>query len=50
MAIGVVLGLVSGGVGVGGAQLLAGLVNPQASPIIAVGQAVIDATPEWLKA
>jgi DMSO/TMAO reductase YedYZ molybdopterin-dependent catalytic subunit len=46
---GVLIGLVSGGVAIGVAQLIAGLMNPQASPIITVGQAVIDATPEWLK-
>jgi hypothetical protein len=46
---GVVIGLVAGGVAIGVGQLLAGLVNPQASPIIAVGQPAIDGTPEWLK-
>jgi DMSO/TMAO reductase YedYZ molybdopterin-dependent catalytic subunit len=46
---GVVIGLVSGAVAIGVAQLVAGLVNPQASPIITVGQAAIDATPEWMK-
>jgi hypothetical protein len=34
---------------IGVAQLVAGIVNPQASPIITVGQSAIDATPEWLK-
>jgi len=28
---------------------LAGISNPDASPIVAIGQAFIDATPEWLK-
>ncbi len=46
---GAVIGLLSGGVAIGVAQLVAGLVEPEASPIIAVGQAAIDATPEWLK-
>lgn len=45
-----VIGLVAGGVAIGVAQLAAGLVNPQASPVITVGQAAIDLTPEWLKA
>jgi DMSO/TMAO reductase YedYZ molybdopterin-dependent catalytic subunit len=47
---GIVLGLVAGAVAIGAAQLVAGLVNPQASPILTVGQAAIDLTPEWLKA
>jgi DMSO/TMAO reductase YedYZ molybdopterin-dependent catalytic subunit len=47
---GVVLGLVAGGVAIGVAHLAAGIVNPEASPILAVGQAAIDLTPEWLKA
>ena len=42
-------GLVSGALGLGIAHLLAQLVNPQASPVIAVGGAAIDATPTWLK-
>jgi DMSO/TMAO reductase YedYZ molybdopterin-dependent catalytic subunit len=46
---GAVLGLVSAAVAIGVAQLVAGLVNPQASPILTVGQSTIDATPEWLK-
>ena len=33
----------------GTAQLVAGIVNPAASPILTVGQSAIDATPEWLK-
>jgi hypothetical protein len=37
-------------VAIGVAQLVAGIVNPQASPILVVGQSAIDATPEWLKA
>ena len=47
--MGTLIGLVSGGVAIGLAQFVAGLVSPQASPIITVGQAAIDATPEWLK-
>jgi DMSO/TMAO reductase YedYZ molybdopterin-dependent catalytic subunit len=49
IGVGVVLGLVSGGVAIGTAQVAAGIVNPQASPIITVGQTTIDLTPEWVK-
>jgi len=48
--IGAVLGLVTGAVALGCAILVAGLVGPEASPLVAVGQVAIDATPEWLKA
>jgi DMSO/TMAO reductase YedYZ molybdopterin-dependent catalytic subunit len=41
--------LVTAGVAIGVALLVSGTLNPQASPIIAVGQSAIDATPEWLK-
>jgi DMSO/TMAO reductase YedYZ molybdopterin-dependent catalytic subunit len=47
--VGAAIGLVAGGVAIGVAHLLAGILNPQASPVITVGQAAIDATPEWLK-
>jgi DMSO/TMAO reductase YedYZ molybdopterin-dependent catalytic subunit len=50
IAVGATIGLVSAVVTIGVAQLAAGIVNPQASPIFVVGQSVIDATPEWLKA
>jgi len=46
---GAVAGVVSAGVGVGVAQLVAGIFKPEASPIAAVGQTFIDAMPEWLK-
>jgi DMSO/TMAO reductase YedYZ molybdopterin-dependent catalytic subunit len=46
---GVIVGIVCGAVAIGAAQLVAGLVDPQASPIVAVGGAVVDASPEWLK-
>ncbi|HEV8563836.1 MAG TPA: molybdopterin-dependent oxidoreductase [Actinomycetota bacterium] len=46
---GATTGLVTGAVAIGVAHLVAGVVNPQASPLITVGQATIDATPEWLK-
>jgi len=47
--VGVATGLIATGVAIGAAQLVAGIVDPQASPIVTVGQAAIDATPEWLK-
>ncbi len=46
---GIAVGLIAGGVAIGVAQLAAGILNPQASPIVTVGQSAIDATPEWLK-
>ena len=47
--IGGLVGLLSGVVALGVAQLVAGLVGGASSPMIAVGAAAIDATPEWLK-
>jgi DMSO/TMAO reductase YedYZ molybdopterin-dependent catalytic subunit len=41
---------VTAAVALGTAQLVAGFVNPQASPVLVVGQSAIDLTPEWLKA
>ncbi|MGA9159436.1 MAG: molybdopterin-dependent oxidoreductase [Actinomycetota bacterium] len=41
--------MVAAGVAIGVAHLVSGIVNPQASPVITVGQTAIDATPEWLK-
>ncbi len=43
------VGLLCGGVAIGVAQLVAGIIDPEASPIVAVGGAAIDMTPEWLK-
>ncbi len=42
-------GLISAGVALGVAELLAGIVGPNSSPVIAIGGAVIDATPRPLK-
>ncbi len=42
---GTVSGLIAAAAAMGIAQLLAGLTTPAASPVLAVGQAVIDATP-----
>ena len=48
-ALGALAGLVAALVALGVAELVAAVVRPQASPVIAVGGAVIDATPVWLK-
>lgn len=50
IALGALIGLVSAGVALGTAHLAAGLIDPQTSPILTVGQSAVDATPEWLKA
>src|SRR3989442_14849428 len=47
--VGGLIGLLSGAVAIGVAQLAAGVVGGASSPIIAVGSSAIDATPEWLK-
>jgi DMSO/TMAO reductase YedYZ molybdopterin-dependent catalytic subunit len=43
------LGVVAGVVALGIGQLAAGLINPKASPVIAVGDAAVDRTPAALK-
>jgi len=48
-AAGAVVGVLAAGVALGTAELLAALVGPGSSPIIAVGGAAVDASPEWLK-
>jgi DMSO/TMAO reductase YedYZ molybdopterin-dependent catalytic subunit len=50
LGVGAAIGLVAAAVALGTAQLVAGFVNPQASPVLVVGQSAIDLTPEWLKA
>jgi DMSO/TMAO reductase YedYZ molybdopterin-dependent catalytic subunit len=45
-----VAGLLSAGVALGGAELVAGLIGPQASPVVAVGDTVITLVPESVKA
>ncbi len=49
VGLGIVVGLVSGAVAIGVAQLVAAIVDPDASPVVAVGGTAIDASPEWLK-
>jgi DMSO/TMAO reductase YedYZ molybdopterin-dependent catalytic subunit len=46
---GALLGLASAGVALGVAHLVAAFVGRESSPVIAVGSASIDLTPEWLK-
>ncbi|RJL24559.1 molybdopterin-dependent oxidoreductase [Bailinhaonella thermotolerans] len=43
------LGVVTGAVAIGVAQLAAGLLEPRAFPVLAVGDAVVDATPAPVK-
>jgi DMSO/TMAO reductase YedYZ molybdopterin-dependent catalytic subunit len=47
---GALAGLLCGAVAVGVAELVAAGVGPGSSPILAVGGAAIDLSPEWLKA
>jgi len=47
--VGALVGLLAAGVALGTAELAAAASGPGASPLIAVGGAAIDATPEWLK-
>jgi hypothetical protein len=47
--VGAVMGLLAAGVAIGIATLAAAFFRPQASPIIAVGEAFIDRTPPALK-
>jgi hypothetical protein len=46
---GALAGLLACGAALGVAELLAGFAGGQGSPLVAVGGAAIDATPEWLK-
>jgi DMSO/TMAO reductase YedYZ molybdopterin-dependent catalytic subunit len=48
-AIAAGIGLLSGGVTLALADLVAGLTHPAASPVLAVGGTFIDLTPSWLK-
>ena len=47
--VGAAIGVLAAGVALGTAELLAAVFGPESSPIVAVGGAVVDATPEWLK-
>ena len=47
--VGALVGVIVTAVAVATGHLVANVTTPDASPVIAVGQAAIDATPEWLK-
>ena len=47
--VGAAAGVLAAGVALGTAELLATLFGPGSSPIVAVGGAAVDASPEWLK-
>jgi DMSO/TMAO reductase YedYZ molybdopterin-dependent catalytic subunit len=48
-AAGALAGLIAAGVALGVAELVAAFIDAKASPVVAVGGSVIDATPQWLK-
>jgi DMSO/TMAO reductase YedYZ molybdopterin-dependent catalytic subunit len=48
-AVGAAVGVLAAGVALGIAELLAAVFGPGSSPIVAVGGAAVDASPEWLK-
>jgi DMSO/TMAO reductase YedYZ molybdopterin-dependent catalytic subunit len=47
--VGATIGVLAAGVALGTAELLSAVFGPGSSPIVAVGGAAVDATPEWLK-
>src|SRR5215207_7321631 len=47
--VGGAIGVLAAGVALGTAELLSAVFGPGSSPIVAVGGAAVDATPEWLK-
>ncbi|MGH2680147.1 MAG: molybdopterin-binding oxidoreductase, partial [Actinomycetota bacterium] len=49
-ATGATIGVLAAGVALAAAELLAVVFGPASSPIVAVGGAAVDASPEWLKA
>ena len=48
-AIGALCGLIAAAVALGVAQFVAGFINPDASPVVAVGGVAVNLTPEPLK-
>ena len=48
-AAGAAIGVLAAAVALGVAELLAAVFGPGSSPIVAVGGAAVDASPEWLK-
>ncbi|HZB01159.1 MAG TPA: molybdopterin-dependent oxidoreductase, partial [Actinomycetota bacterium] len=49
-SIGGLIGVLTAAVAIGAGELVAALVGPSSSPVLAVGGAAVDASPEWLKA
>lgn len=49
LVAGAFLGLLVGAVALGVAHLVAGIVGANSSPVVAVGETVVDAVPGWLK-
>ncbi|HET6792046.1 MAG TPA: molybdopterin-binding oxidoreductase, partial [Actinomycetota bacterium] len=47
--VGATIGVLAAGVALGTAELLSAVFGPGSSPIVAVGGAAVDTTPEWLK-
>src|SRR5262245_10274104 len=47
--VGAAIGFLSGAVAIGAATLAAGLIGAGSPPVLAVGAAAVDASPEWLK-
>ena len=47
--VGATIGVLAAAVALGTAELLSAVFGPGSSPIVAVGGAAVDATPEWLK-
>ena len=47
--LGALAGLLAAAAGLGGGELVAAFVGPSSSPVVAVGNASIALTPEWLK-
>jgi DMSO/TMAO reductase YedYZ molybdopterin-dependent catalytic subunit len=47
--VGAAIGVLSGAVAIGTATLAAGLIGTGTAPVLAVGAAAVDASPEWLK-
>jgi DMSO/TMAO reductase YedYZ molybdopterin-dependent catalytic subunit len=47
--VGGMIGIVAAAAAIGVGHLVAGIIDPQAAPLLTVGQGAIDLTPEWLK-
>ena len=47
--VGAAIGVLAGAVAIGTATLAAGLIGTGTAPVLAVGGAAVDASPEWLK-